>query len=152
MNIKHSLLLAVVTSSLIAGSSMRTFQQNKLWRDIIVDLIEKDGSKIHWRRLNDVEFDQQLRIKLLEEAHEVVESKNRQELIEEIADVYEVIDSLAQLHQISPDEIRAVQTKKREERGGFSGRKFATIAEHPAGGLGETYCLANPAKYPEITK
>ena len=129
---------------------MRIFKQNKLWRDKIVDMRQRLGSKLNWRRLNDAEFDQQLRIKLVEEADEVVAAKNRKELIEELADIYEVIDALIEVNHISHDEIRAEQTKKREERGDFSGRRFVDTVQHPAGTSGESYCLANPEKYPEI--
>lgn len=45
-----------------------------------------------------------------------------------------------------------IQKRKKESRGGFEGRKFVKIAEHPIGGLGEKYCLADPEKYPEILK
>jgi predicted house-cleaning noncanonical NTP pyrophosphatase (MazG superfamily) len=130
---------------------MRIFKQNKLWRDKTVDMMEQNhGSKIHWRYLNDIEFDRQLRIKLLEEAHEGAAARDRSELIGELADIYEVIDSFAKINQISHDEILAAQNKKREERGGFAGRRFVDTAEHPIGSFGDRYCLADPKKYPEI--
>lgn len=130
---------------------MRKFKQNKLWRDNAIDMMEQNhGSKIHWRTLNDTEFDEQIRIKLLEEAEEVASAKNRDELINELADLYEVIDSIAELHHITQEKIVTTQIKKRQERGSFSGRKFVDSAEHPAHSFGEKYCLADPKKYPEI--
>lgn len=130
---------------------MRTFKQNKLWRDKLIDIMEqKHGSKINWRRLDDATFDKELRIKLDEEVQEVIAAHNRAELIQELADVYEVIDTFAQLHDISKKEIIEAQTNKREERGGFAGRRFVDTAEHAEGSFGEKYCLADPEKYPEI--
>jgi len=129
---------------------MRKFKQNKLWRDKIIDMLENHGSVIHWRRLDDAEFDTQIRIKLIEEAQEVAAAKDRVELIGELADMYEVIDSIARLHAIQKEEIVAIQSQKRTKRGGFSGRTFVDTAEHPTGSLGETYCLADPEKYPEV--
>jgi len=130
---------------------MRTFKQKKLWRDKAVDMMEQNhGSRIHWRRLDDKEFDEQIRLKLLEETQEVVAAKDRKELISELADVQEVISSLADLYDVSKEEITAAQTKKREERGGFQARCFVDTAEHPEGGFGEKYCLADPDKYPEV--
>lgn len=130
---------------------MRKFKQNKLWRDKLIDIMEqKHGSKIHWRRLDDSEFDEQIRIKLLEEAQEAATAKDRNELIAELADLYEVIDAIADLHTISKEEINLSQNKKRQERGGFSGRKFVDIAEHQPNSFGEAYCLKDPEKYPEI--
>lgn len=131
---------------------MRTFKQNKLWRDKLIDMMEQNhGSRIHWRHLDNAEFNEQIRIKLLEEAQEVVEAKDRKSLIGELADLYEVIDSLAHVNQISKDEIMSAQVAKREERGGFAGRRFVETAERQAGSFGEQYCLADPNKYPEIT-
>ena len=129
---------------------MRKFIQNKLWRDKSVAKLQQDGSRLHWRYLSDEEFNEQIRVKLLEEAHEAVTAKNRKDLLSELADLYEVIDSLAAVNDISRDEIIRVQMEKHEERGGFSGRHFVQIAEHPAGGYAEQYCLADPEKYPEV--
>lgn len=130
---------------------MRIFLQNKLWRDKLVDVMEqKHGSRLHVRSLTDTEFDEQLRIKLAEETQEVVVARSRDELVAELADVYEVIDTLARLHAITKEEIINSQTKKRNERGGFEGRKFVETAEHIVGSFGEQYCLADPTKYPEI--
>ena len=72
---------------------------NKLVRDKIPNIIVKDGNKIcAIERLTDEEVMKYLYDKLLEEANEVIQDKN----IEELADVLEVMD------------------KKRDERGGFN--------------------------------
>jgi len=128
----------------------RKFKQNKLWRDKIVDLMEHNGSKVHWKRLNDDEFSAQLKIKFIEEAEEVYNANTRKALIEELGDILEVISSLCDAHKFTLQDIIDVQQRKHEERGGFNGRKFVTIAEHTIGSYGEKYCLADPKKYPEI--
>src|SRR5437868_1740955 len=97
----------------------RIFRQNKLWRDKCVQILEELGSRINWRRLNDAEFDCELRSKMIEEVHEVAVSTSRQELLLELADVYEVIDSLCQLNNITKEEIITAQANKREQKGGF---------------------------------
>lgn len=130
---------------------MRTFLQNKLWRDKMIDLVEqKHGSKVNWRTLDDQEFNQQIRIKLLEETEEVITASSRDKLIEELADLYEVIDALMNANSITQKEISTEQTRKRNERGGFMGRKFVETAQHHSGSNPEQYCLADPKKYPEI--
>ena len=135
----------------MAQAKMRIFFQNKLWRDKLVDTMEqKHGSRINWHYLNDQEFNAELRIKLAEETQEVIVAQSRDELVAELADVFEVIDSLTKLHGISEQEILTAQAKKRDERGGFEGRKFVETGEHVAGSFGEKYCLADPIKYPEI--
>jgi predicted house-cleaning noncanonical NTP pyrophosphatase (MazG superfamily) len=129
---------------------MHKFKNNKLWRDKIISMIEKQGSIAHTKQLSDQEYDEQLRLKLIEESAEVVTASSRTALIEELADTYEVIDALCALHTISKEELLAVQTKKFESRGGFYGRTFVTVIEHSAGSDSERYCRAQPDKYPEI--
>lgn len=130
----------------------RSFLQNKLWRDKMIEKAEQQGSRLDWHRLDDAAYDQQLRLKLAEEAAEVVAAKNSQELIAELADVYEAIDCLIQLHHLSEAAIRAAQAAKNAERGGFAERKFVTVAHHPEGSYLEAYCRAQPEKYPEINE
>lgn len=130
---------------------MYKFKQDKLWRDRLPDIMREDhGSIIHIKPLDDVEYNQQLRLKLQEEAEEVVTAQSRKDLIEELADACEVIDALCALHGISKEELEAAQRNKRDVRGGFYERMFVTVAEHPAGSYGDHYCRAQPDKYPEI--
>lgn len=131
---------------------MRTFLQKKLWRDKVVARHEARGSRCEYRVLGDAEYDLELRRKLLEEAAEVGAAKNSTELTMELADVLEVVDALCALHKIDPVELREVQLKKRDERGGFYKRIYVERAHHPVGGFGEAYCLADPEKYPEIVE
>lgn len=140
----------MTTKTVGQNSLMRVFKQEKLWRDKMIAKAELQGSVLHWRRLDDAEYDQQLRVKLLEEADEVLDAQSPDELMNELADIYEVFSSLCVLHNFSKEEIIAIQDKKRAERGGFDERKFVDTAEHPDGSYLAEYCLAEPEKYPEI--
>ncbi len=131
---------------------MRVFLQNKLWRDKAVALTEKDGSKVHYRCLDNVEFNEILRLKLVEEVDEVVTAQSHDELIAELADVLDVIDTLKTLHGITSEQIATAQAKKYAERGNFDNRMFVEKTEHRDGSYGASYCLAQPKKYLEITK
>ena len=128
----------------------RRFKQDKLWRDKAVDWLEQMGSKIHWTKLEKDEFAEQLKVKLLEEAEEVCKAKTKEALLEELADILEVVTSFCELHETTLQNVIEVQNKKHQERGGFQGRKFVTVAEHLIGSHGEKYCLNDPEKYPEI--
>ena len=128
----------------------RTFKQNKLFRDKISDMLEPLGSKLYWVELSDQEFQKQLKLKLIEEAHEVQHAATQENILEELADVLEVVDALRKAHGFTTQELNACKKRKRDEKGGFDGKRFITVAEHPVGSLAEKYCLASPDKYPEI--
>jgi len=130
--------------------NFRTFKQNKLVRDKIVSLMESQGSKLYSFQLNDHDFNKQLKIKLQEEAAEVLQAQTPQELIEELSDVLEIVHALANLHNISSKDLSKAQEKKRIQKGGFEGRTFVTFAEHPKDSPQERYCLADCEKYPEV--
>lgn len=130
---------------------MKEFKQYKLWRDKSLDFVIENGTIANWRKLEDADFDKKLREKLQEEALEVSLAKNKQELVEELADVYEVIDCFINLHKISESEILNAQKTKKISRGGFDGRKYVETTKHPLGSWQEEYCLKNPKKYPQMT-
>lgn len=131
---------------------MQKFLQNKLWRDKSIEIMESQGSKVHWRVLDDDNaFIEQLRKKLIEEAYEVASAKNRNELVEELADLFEVIDTLITISQLDKNQIYDAQKTKREERGSFYARRFVETAEHPTGSFGYQHCQSDPKKYPKIS-
>ena len=65
-----------------------------------------------------------LKRKLYEEYNEVLASNTKEELIEELADMLEVIKALSRLHNVSLDELIKIANKKAEEKGGFNDRVF----------------------------
>lgn len=130
--------------------NFRTFKQNKLVRDKIIQIMESHGSKLYSFQLNDQDFNKQLKIKLQEEAAEVQRTQTSQELIEELADVLEIVHALAKLHNINNQDLMKAQEQKRKEKGGYSDRIFLTFAEHPKDSPQERYCLADSEKYPEV--
>lgn len=109
------------------------------------------GSYVDAKTLTDEEFARELKLKIQEEVDEVVAAKSKTELIEECADVFEVITAFGALHGFTLEDVAIAQVKKRAERGGFDTRTFVTHAYHKVGSFGEAYCLKSPEKYPEIT-
>jgi len=128
----------------------RKFAQNKLVRDNIMSIIQAHGSRFEWKTLNDAEFLEQLKLKIMEEATEVCAAQTKDALVEELADVLEVMMAWCQLLGCSFDDVIVAQRKKFEERGGYQDRKYIISAEHIQGSVCEQYCLAEPEKYPEI--
>lgn len=100
---------------------------NKLVRDRIPEIIEKDHKKPMYRIIEDNdEFLIKLKNKLLEEANEVVLSDNDKELVEELADLFEVIDSILKETGISISKVKEIQ---KEKRGSFSKKIYLYYSE-----------------------
>ncbi len=91
---------------------------DKLVRDKIVEIIESKGDKALYHIATDKEYEKKLKEKLSEEVVEFLEAEN----IEEMADIFEVIDSLLELKGWKYEEIALAQKGKRDERGGFEKR------------------------------
>lgn len=94
---------------------------DQLVRDRIPEIIRQEGSLCESTEMEEQEYRERLREKIIEEAHEVV-SASPAGLVEELGDLYETIESLMASHQIDPATVADVQARKRQERGGFSGR------------------------------
>ncbi|MCC3438974.1 MAG: nucleotide pyrophosphohydrolase [Oscillatoriales cyanobacterium] len=91
----------------------------KLVRDRIPDIIRESGNECETAVLSDEEYRQALRQKLIEEAAEAA-AADKDNLVAELADLYEVIDALMLSYGISGDRILNAQAKRRENRGGFA--------------------------------
>ncbi|MFM9267020.1 nucleoside triphosphate pyrophosphohydrolase [Tychonema sp. BBK16] len=100
-------------------------EHNKLVRDRIPEIIRQSGNECEVVILSQAAYRQALRLKLIEEATEVAEA-NENELVAELADLYEVIDALMLSYGISGDRILDAQAKRRENRGGF-GQKIMLL-------------------------
>lgn len=97
---------------------------NKLVRDNIPNIIRNKGDEPITRILNDKEYKKELERKLLEEYNEVLSTTNSTERIEELADMLEVIISLARLENKNLNDVIEVANKKSKERGSFSEKIF----------------------------
>lgn len=97
---------------------------NKLVRDNIPNIIKNNGEESITRILDDKEYRKELYKKLLEECNEVINSKNKEELLEELADVLEIIRSIAKLNNIGLNDVIEVSDQKKLKRGGFEKRIF----------------------------
>ncbi|WRH68176.1 MAG: nucleoside triphosphate pyrophosphohydrolase [Planktothrix sp. GU0601_MAG3] len=93
-------------------------EYNKLVRDRIPELIQRSGFQYDIITLSETEYRQALKDKLLEEAQEVAQSSPG-ELVQELADLLEVIAALMEAHGIADEHILLERDHKRAEKGGF---------------------------------
>ena len=89
---------------------------NKLVRDRIPENIEASGNECKTAVLSDEEYIKMLDAKLDEELAEYHKDQN----IEELADLLEVIRAAAIARGYTLEELETVRAKKAEKRGGFS--------------------------------
>ena len=97
---------------------------NKLVRDNIPAKIESNGEVAVTRVLDEDEYRKELYKKLLEESNEVINSNTKEETLEELADVLEIIKSIADLENSNLGEVMEISNQKRLKRGGFEKRIF----------------------------
>lgn len=97
---------------------------NKLVRDKIPEIIENDGETPVVRVLNDDEYRIELEKKLKEEYEEVLSASGKEERLEELADMLEIIRALAILEDEDIQSVINIMDKKREKRGGFTKKIF----------------------------
>lgn len=91
---------------------------NKLVRDGIPDIIRESGRKCTTRVLNDEEYKKELMNKLYEEIEEFNETKKE----EELADILEVLNAIADMMDYEMMHLDYLRMKKKEKRGGFEKR------------------------------
>jgi predicted house-cleaning noncanonical NTP pyrophosphatase (MazG superfamily) len=119
---------------------------NKLVRDKIPEHIRQRGESVTTAQLRGDALVRALREKLVEEAYELLDAKDLQSILAELADIQEVFDSLLLRLGLSKEEIAEEQHQKRQARGGFSdgtvlveteskppASKVADIQEHLTG-------------------
>ncbi len=96
---------------------------NKLVRDKIPEIIMKNGEVAITRVLDNDEYKIELERKLFEECNEVINA-NGTNRIEELADVLEIIISLAKIENKKLEDIIMIASKKNEKRGSFNDKIF----------------------------
>lgn len=94
---------------------------NKLVRDRIPEIIRAAGQECAVETMDEETFYQALRAKLVEEAQEAAAAIS-EDLVTELADLYEVIDTLMVAYSIDREAVLAEQRRRQCDRGGFSQR------------------------------
>ncbi|MDR1627299.1 MAG: nucleoside triphosphate pyrophosphohydrolase [Oscillospiraceae bacterium] len=105
---------------------------NKLVRDKIPEILEKNGAKPETQILDDSTYLKLLDEKLLEECKEVINAEDSNSKIEELADILEVIRAIFDTLNVTFEQIEKVRLEKQEKRGAFKSKillKSAVIVE-----------------------
>jgi len=97
---------------------------NKLVRDKIPEIIASKGEIPITRTLNDTEYRIELYKKLREECEEVTKAEGTIEVLQELADVLEVVRAISRLENRNLENVIALANQKNITNGGFENRVF----------------------------
>ncbi|MBP1949242.1 nucleoside triphosphate pyrophosphohydrolase [Virgibacillus litoralis] len=102
---------------------------NKLIRDKIPGIIAMTGKKANTATLSDEDYIKEIRKKTKEELQEYLAANNDPDALDELADLLELMHTLAHVHKSSMEEVEKIRKKKAEQRGGFNDRVFLIDVE-----------------------
>ncbi|HFK1748818.1 TPA: phosphoribosyl-ATP pyrophosphohydrolase [Bacillus cereus] len=97
---------------------------NKLVRDRIPEIIENNGRTFTTRILDEKEYIEEVSKKTKEELAEYLEAESKEHKVEELADLLELVNALAQYEGVTLEAVEQVRKQKAEKRGGFQERIF----------------------------
>lgn len=124
------------------------FKVDKLVRDKIGEQMSLKKIEFVEEILPDANFIKFLKNKLIEEAMEVSEETTKEGIIEELADVFEVIENLIKYYDIDMDEINKIKEAKKERNGGFDRRIYIPYVKVEKDNPEIKYFLNKANKYP----
>lgn len=97
---------------------------NKLVRDKIPHIIQETGKSFESRNLSPDEFRVEARKKLQEEVLEYMNALDNENSLEELADILELMNVLAQLHGSTLDHVEELRMNKVDQRGAFEDKVY----------------------------
>ena len=103
---------------------MKIIKYNKLIRDKIPQIIKHNNAIPKLVILNQKRFTEELKKKLVEESKELQEASGKKEVLNELSDVLEIIQTVAGIEKIKWSEVEKKRKIKAKERGGFKKRVF----------------------------
>ncbi len=133
---------------------MPTFRFAKLVRDKIVRQMQSNGQEPVYRVLGWLEYLRELGRKLMEEATELpvddAASIDTAALLDELADVQEVVDCFLAAIGRTKEELAAAQVAKKTKAGSFTARLYVETVRSPEASSWTQYYRAQPDRYPEV--
>ena len=101
----------------------------KLVRDKIPEIIAEQGKKVNFRTLEGDELKKALKAKVVEEANELAKAETKEQLLDEIADLQEVITALRIAYALKFYEAEDVRVTKAYKKGRFINGYFLESTE-----------------------
>jgi predicted house-cleaning noncanonical NTP pyrophosphatase (MazG superfamily) len=130
---------------------MAKFLLDKLIRDKLRAEYKKLNQKAEYRRLSKDEYAEALKQKLLEEVNEI-DLSDRQSIVEEVADAYQVLEDMLIANNIGLEEVEKVKHAKFEKKGGFTEATYIETLELTDDDEWNDYYRKHPELYKEIDR
>jgi len=130
---------------------MAKFILDKLIRDKLRAEYERLNQKAVYRTLSKSELGEALKQKLIEEAKEI-DVSDRQSIVEEVADAYQVLEDMLTVNSISFEEVQKVKLAKFEKKGGFTDATYIETLELADDDEWNDYYRKHPDLFKEIKK
>jgi len=109
--------------------NMKKIFYQKLIRDKIPEKMTRVGAAFEIRHLGKKEFEKELLKKVGEEASGLPKAKKKEEIIEELADVLDVVEEVRRHWKIKPSCLRTKQKENFVKKGGFKKKIFLVWSE-----------------------
>jgi len=103
--------------------------KEKLVRDNIPEIIKSSGTEPTTRIASDEEFLTLIRDKLKEETQELIQATKKEDILEEICDVLEVLSVISSSTGINTEELFKRADVKRKANGSFTKKVVLQIKE-----------------------
>ncbi len=121
---------------------MKTFRLNKLVKDKILDLMQEQGQKVTYRILEDEEFEQRIKEKIVEEAKEYLVSGDAKEL----DDLLEIILAAKQVANPTAE----ISAKGEIVKSSFKKRIFVETVTMENDSTWARYYQGDPVRFQEL--
>jgi len=128
---------------------MPTFKLNKLVRDKLVEEMKAKGQKPEVTVLSGASYQQALKEKLIEEFQEISVGNAKDDVVGELADVYEALDCLMISLGVSAEAVAAKREKKNAKVGSFRSGDYVGDLELKDDDEWVDYYRQEPDRFPE---
>jgi predicted house-cleaning noncanonical NTP pyrophosphatase (MazG superfamily) len=122
---------------------MKAFKYNKIVRDLTPERIAAEKGWLDCKHVRGKEKLLALNEKLHKEVDKLMSVQNKNEQLEELVDMIEIIYSYAKELGISQKKITSKRIKKKQEYGGFDSGIFVTRISFPESYRSNGHCLRN---------
>lgn len=102
---------------------------NKLVRDKIPQIIQNEGKTVYSCTLDGENLRKMLKTKLIEESREVSKATTKEEMINELADISEIIETIYEIFDIEEIDVDLAKNKKMKESGSFKSGTYLMCVE-----------------------